>query len=444
MPDQPNIIVLFSDQQRWDTMGCYGQSLDVTPNFDAMAEEGVLFENAFTCQPVCGPARSCLQTGKYGTETGCWRNNIALDLDETTLAHWLSEVGYEVGYIGKWHLASTGGPGYEEVNYRTSPIPEERRGGYKDYWLASDVLEFTSHGYDGHMFDADNNQVDFVGYRVDCQTDFVLDYLRSRDGDSPFFLFVSYIEPHHQNDHNRYEGPIGSKQMFGDFEVPGDLEGTGGDWRENFADYLGQCWSIDRNYGRIRDCLEELGIADNTLIIYTADHGSHFCTRNREYKRSCHDGCTHIPLLIDGPGFEGGLRTDEMVSLLNIPPTIMRAAGAEIPETMHDRPLQELMDGADGWRDDVFMQISESQTGRAVRTKDWKYSVSVPQVQADNDLYYEDFLYDLQADPHERNNLVDDPDYEHIRATMRQRLLDYMEEANEELPEILPADEAPE
>jgi uncharacterized sulfatase len=344
MSDQPNIIVLFSDQQRWDTMGCYGQSLDVTPNLDGMAEEGVLFENAFTCQPVCGPARSCLQTGKYATETGCWRNNIALDLDETTLAHWLSDAGYEVGYIGKWHLASTGGPGYEDVNYRTKPIPQERRGGYDDYWLASDVLEFTSHGYDGHMFDGDNNQVDFVGYRVDCQTDFVLDYLKSRDGEQPFFLFVSYIEPHHQNDHNRYEGPIGSRQMFGDYETPGDLVGTGGDWRENYPDYLGQCWSLDRNYGRIRDCLQDLDIADDTLVIYTADHGSHFCTRNSEYKRSCHDGCTHIPLVVEGPGFEGGERMGEMVSLLNVPPTIMRAAGLDIPETMQDAPLQDLME----------------------------------------------------------------------------------------------------
>ncbi len=90
---QPNIIFIFSDQQRWDTLGCYGQQLDVTPHLDQMAAEGMKFEHAFTCQPVCGPARACLQTGRYATEIGCFRNNIALPVHEKTLAHYLSEAG---------------------------------------------------------------------------------------------------------------------------------------------------------------------------------------------------------------------------------------------------------------------------------------------------------------------------------------------------------------
>jgi arylsulfatase A-like enzyme len=114
---KPNIIFFFSDQQRWDTLGCYGQKLPLTPNLDRMAAEGVRFEFAFTCQPVCGPARSCLQTGKYATQTGCFRNNIGLPTDEKTIAHWLSDGGYEVGYLGKWHLASTG-LGDVKVNLR--------------------------------------------------------------------------------------------------------------------------------------------------------------------------------------------------------------------------------------------------------------------------------------------------------------------------------------
>ena len=215
---QPNILFVFSDQQRWDTVGCYGQPLDITPNLDRMASEGVRFEHAFTCQPVCGPARSCIQTGKYATETGCFRNGIALPLDEKTIAHCLSSAGYEVGYIGKWHLASTDRMGQADADYRDKPVPPERRGGYVDHWLASDVLEFTSHSYDGHMFDADMQKVPFPEgrYRVDVLTDWVLDYLRTRESQRPFFLFVSYIEPHHQNDHHRYEGPIGSQERFKD------------------------------------------------------------------------------------------------------------------------------------------------------------------------------------------------------------------------------------
>ncbi len=376
MPVQPNILFIFSDQQRPDTMGCYGQALPVTPRLDALSESGVRFAHAITCQPVCGPARAALQTGKYATQTGCFRNEVALPTSERTMAHFLSDAGYEVAYIGKWHLAS--GEGQE---YQANAIPQHLRGGYRDFWLASDLLEFTSHGYDGHLFDAEGNRRDFPAgrYRVDAQTDFVLEYLRGRRTDRPFFLFVSYIEPHHQNDHNRFEGPHGSKEAFGTFTVPGDLVGTGGDWRENFPDYLGCCHSLDANAGRIIDELQALGCFENTLLIYTSDHGNHFCTRNSEYKRSCHEASIHIPLILHGPGFAGGLVNNALVSLLDLTPTILHAGGVAPPAYMQGRPLQTLLDGSTAtWRDAVFVQISEDHIARAIRTDKWKYSVWVP------------------------------------------------------------------
>jgi arylsulfatase A-like enzyme len=447
--DRPNILFFFTDQQRWDTCdcyrqspGCYGQRLDTTPNLDRMAAEGVRFAKAFTCQPVCGPARSCLQTGKYATETGCFRNDVALPLDERTIAHCLSDAGYEVGYVGKWHLASTG----EEANYRTTPVPPERRGGYRDYWVASDVLEFTSHSYDGHMFNADMERVDFPEgrYRADAVTDFAIDFLRTRSGERPWFLFLSFIEPHHQNDHNRYEGPKGSKERFADFPVPGDLIDTEGDWRENYPDYLGCINSLDANLGRVRAELKRLGMADDTLVIFTSDHGSHFRTRNGEYKRSCHDGCIRVPMVACGPGFSGGKVVDELVSLIDLPPTILDAAGAPVPGTMRGRPLRQLVDGAaTDWPKEVFLQISESQVGRAVRTARWKYSVFAPDRRgwqdADSDVYVEEYLYDLEADPHERNNLVADPACEGVRAELRTALIRRMREAGESEPTIRPA-----
>ena len=277
---RPNILFIFSDQQRWDTVGCYGQPgglrqpWDITPNLDRMAEEGVRFEHAVTCQPVCGPARACLQTGKYATEVGCFRNGIPLPLDQKTMAHYLSDVGYEVGYIGKWHLASWRkhwGEGGSVIDYRTKPVPPSRRGGYKDYWIAADTLEWTSHSYDGYMFNADMEKVTYPKgrYRVDAQTDWVLDYLRSRDGERPFFLFVSYLEPHHQNDHHRYEGPEGSPERFKDFRVPGDLEGADGDWPEQFPDYLGCVASLDGNLGRMRDELVMRGVPPGSVRMET-------------------------------------------------------------------------------------------------------------------------------------------------------------------------------
>ncbi|RKY78302.1 arylsulfatase [candidate division KSB1 bacterium] len=439
----PNIVFIFSDQQRWDTVGCYGQELDITPNLDHMAEEGVRFEYAFTCQPVCGPARACLQTGKYATEVGCHTNHRMLPLKEKTIAHYLSENGYEVGYIGKWHLASYGPRGGKN-DFRTRPVPPERRGGYKDFWLASDVLEFTSHSYDGHMFDGNMNKREFPPgrYRVDVLTDWVLEYLRTRSDKKPFFLFVSYIEPHHQNDHGHYEGPHGSKERFKEFKVPGDLVGTDGDWREEFPDYLGCVNSLDQNLGRIRDELNQLGIADNTLVIYTSDHGSHFRTRNSEYKRSCHDGCIRIPMIAYGPGFTGGKVISNLVSLIDLPPTILKAGGVEPPSYMRGKALQELLEGeVKDWPQEVFLQISESQCGRAIRTKKWKYSVRAPEKggsDPSSEIYVEDFLYDLEADPHERNNLVESEDHIEVRQRLSEILKYRMVQAGEKEPVIIP------
>lgn len=446
--NKPNIIFILSDQQRWDTLGCYGQKLDVTPNLDQLAQRGVRFENAFTCQPVCGPARACLQTGMYATETGCYRNDIGLPLNEKTIAHWFSENGYEVGYIGKWHLASTGGDSNEDIgehyNYKTSAVPPEHRGGYKDYWLASDVLESTSHGYDGHLFDENMNKVEFKGYRADCLTDFALEYLKTRTLKKPFFLFLSYIEPHHQNDHHCYEGPEGSKERFKDFEIPGDLSNIPGDWCVNYPDYLGCCASLDSNVGRIINQLEKQGIQDNTVVFYTSDHGSHFRTRNSEYKRSCHDGCIRIPLIAYGPGFKGGKSIPELVSLIDIPPTLLACSGILKPETMKGRDLQDLVqDNRLNWPEEVFLQISESQVGRAIRTQKWKYSVRAFDKNGWKDsrsnCYTEDFLYDLENDPYELNNLVDHPDYNGIRCKLAEILIKRMKEAGEDIPLINPA-----
>lgn len=439
MNSKPNIIFFFSDQQRWDTAGCYGQKMDVTPNLDKMATDGVKFEYAFTCQPVCGPARACLQTGKYAAETGCFINGIALPLEERTIAKIFNEAGYETAYVGKWHLAST----KNECDFATKAVPPERRGGYKDYWMAADVLEFTSHGYDGYVYDKDMNRVEFKGYRPDCITDFALNYLRNKKSEKPFFMFLSHIEPHHQNDRNRYEGPNGSKEKFRDYEIPSDLVGTEGDWRENYPDYLGCCNSLDYNLGRIREELENLGIADNTVIIYTSDHGSHFKTRNDEYKRACHENCIRIPMVAYGPGFKGGKTVEELVSLIDLPPTLLACAGIEIPETMKGRTLQTLVNGnSTDWPQEVFLQISESQVGRAIRTKKWKYSVRAEgkdgRAGASSDVYTEDFLYDLENDYDERNNLVSDPTFIEVRRQLAERLKKRIAKAGDPISVILP------
>ena len=440
---QPNIIIFFFDQQRSDSVGCYGQKMEVSPNLDKMARAGVRFGYAFSNQPICGPARACLQVGKYPTELGCFTNSRRLPGREKTLAHFLSDVGYEVGYLGKWHLASDW-PFQGPQSYSDKPVPVELRGGYKDFWLGSDTLEFTSHSYEGHMFDSDNKKREFPPgrYRVDAQTDWVLEYLQSRTLEQPFFLFTSYIEPHHQNDHNHIEGPVGSKERFKDSEIPGDLVNMEGDWAQEYPDYLGCCRSLDDNLGRVIEKVQELGIADNTVIIYFSDHGCHFRTRNSEYKRSCHEASIRVPLVICGGDFKGGKVIDnELVATVDVTATVLKIAGVDLPSYMQGRALQELIDDkVSDWPQDVFVQLSEAQVGRAIRTKKWKYSVHAPDKNgfedSASDVYVEQFLYDLENDPHEQNNLVNDPQYKNVRSELATRLKSCMRKANEQEAEI--------
>jgi arylsulfatase A-like enzyme len=447
---RPNVLFLFSDQQRWDTLGCYGElgwSLDLTPNLDRLAAEGVRFEYAFTPQPVCGPTRAVLQTGQYATQVGVPTNHCVPTPGSMQLAPAMKAAGYQTAYIGKWHLASCGRGG-DENDFVATPVPPERRGGYEDYWLASDVLEFTSHGHDGHMWDGAGNRREFPEgqFRAAVQADWTCEYLREhRDPDKPFFLMVSWIEPHHQNDHECFEGPHGSKERFAEYPVPGDLEGLEGDWQKEMPDYLGCCGALDDAVGKIRATLDELGIADDTIIIYTSDHGCHFCTRNSEYKRACEDSCLRVPMVIAGPGVPAGTVVEDLVSLIDIPPTILHAGGATIPDAFQGNPMQCLWDGSDAsdWQDDIYAQISESHCGRTVRTKRWKYAVAAENAHAldlYDTVYRESFLYDLDADPWERDNLVSDPSLADVRSELRGRLLARMKQAGEPDATILPAD----
>lgn len=433
---KPNIIFYFSDQQRWDTI-----NETVTPNLMELASDGIEFSNSFTCQPVCGPARACLQSGLYATQNKCYWNGIALPNDIKPLAEYFNEAGYETAYIGKWHLASDRIPN-AGVHCEKTAIPKDRQGSYKDFWRASDVLEFTSHGYDGYVFDAEGNQIDFTGYRADCINDFAFEYLENKTSDKPFFMFISQIEPHHQNDHHCYEGPKELVPKFKDYPIPDDLSFLPGDYKEMYPDYIAAISSLDSNVGKLVDYLKEKNLYDNTIIIYTSDHGSHFKTRNPEYKRSCHDSATHTPLIISGGIFKGGKVDDRLVSLIDLPPTLLDMAGIDIPESYMGKSLIKEIEN-DEERDCVFIQISESQCGRAIRTKKYKYSVRAitPSglITHSSKVYFEDYLYDLEKDPIEKNNLIKNKNYSNVRKELKEMLIREMVNAGEEKPIILPA-----
>jgi len=434
MSQRPNVIFFLTDQQRWDSTGLHGNPLDLTPNLDRIARQGTHVNTSITCQPVCGPARSSLQTGLYATETGVWKNDaMALGSETPTLAHYFASAGYHTGYIGKWHLASR------------DPVVEAERGGYQT-WLAANTLEHTSEPYRFTVFDEDEKAVTLPGYRVDAQTDAAIRFV-SDHRHEPFFLFCSYLEPHHQNRTDDYPAPDGYRERYQGRWLPPDLAALGGSAHRQIAGYWGMIKRLDEAYGRLLDALKSLGLLDSTIILFTSDHGCHFKTRGteREYKRSCQDASVRVPTVFTGPGFFGGGEVSELVSLIDLPPTLLDAAGIPVPEVMQGRTILPLLRGGQdarrAWRNEVFIQISESEIGRAIRTPRWKYSVTAIGLNGRSapgaDEYTETYLYDLQVDPYELDNLVGLESHRELSDHLKQRLIARMVEAGETAPSTI-------
>jgi arylsulfatase A-like enzyme len=421
----PNVLVFLTDQQRWDTIGAYGNPMGLTPNLDRMCAEGTRFENAFTPQPVCAPARSSLQTGRYPSSTGVVRNGIVLKDNEITLPALFARRGYETGYIGKWHLG--GGEGV--------PVVPARRGGYNQFWVASNALERSSVPYEGTLWDAAGQAVEFKDeYRVDVLTDQTVGFLR-RKRTQPFFLFVSHLEPHFQNSTNTFIAPKGYADRYrNNFYIPGDLAPFPGDWKSQLPDYYGIVARIDEQFGRVMDELRTQGILDNTIVAMSTDHGCHFRTRNAEYKRSCHDASTRVPLILRGPGFQGGRTIGQMVSTVSLPATLLEAAGIASDTGMQPSLMH--------FRDEIYIQMREEALGRAIRTEQWKYCVIDPDATAEqpwSERYTERHLYDLRNDPNEIVNLAGRTDTREIAAKLRDRLISRIVENGEPKPTITAA-----
>ncbi len=412
-----NIIFYFSDQQRYDTI-----NIPTTPNLIRLQNEGFSFENNMTCQPVCGPARACLQSGQYASEILCHKNNIPLPQEIDSLAKILTRNGYDTAYIGKWHLASGGTAG----NHQRTAVPEHLRGGYR-YWRSADCLEHTSNGYGGYLFDENNNKITFEQNRADFINDLLLEYLQNNDRNKPFFAFISQLEPHHQNSTDDYECPKGYDKEFQNTPYPIDLVGLHGSYKKHYAKYLGCCKSLDENVGRLEKYLKDSGLWQDTIVIYTADHGCHFKTRNFEYKRSCHVGSLHTPLIMFGGGLpQQGIKFNGLTSLIDLPATILDIANIAIPSHFRGNSLFDYTSGK-AKRDSVYVEISESQLGRAIVTEKYTYSVRKPfslgLFHGKSKLYIEDKLYDNQLDKGQKTNLIKNKSYKNIKKELRKQLL---------------------
>jgi arylsulfatase A-like enzyme len=438
--DRPNILVIMADQVRWDAIGAYGRNpMNLTPNLDAMAHRGTLYRNMFTNQPVCSPSRSALFTGQYPARSGVWRNagtGVGLPPGATTIATECRTAGYSANYIGKWHLAD--GP--------TGPVSPDRRGGFLNLWQAANMLELTSQPYEGDIWDTDGKPIHFANeFRANFLTGLAKRFLSAVSRTSPFLLVVSYLEPHQQNDLKRMVAPHGYAERFRNPFVPEDLRPFSGDWQQQLPDYYGCIRRIDECIGDIRESLVQNELDQNTIVAFVSDHGCHFMTRNTEYKRSGHDASLHVPLILDGPGFQTGLDVQRLVGMVDFAPTLLEAAGVPIPTSMQGKSTLALASGKPtDWRNEVFFQMSEYWVGRGLRTPQWTFVSVAPRGDdkfkpAPHAPAYSSFqLYDNEADPHQLVNLAGRKEVESVEPELRERLLSRMEEAGDAPAELRP------
>ncbi|MGH9395820.1 MAG: sulfatase-like hydrolase/transferase [Terriglobia bacterium] len=452
----PNLLMIIADQFRWDCVGAYGLNpMSATPNLSDMARRGVAFQNAVTNQPLCSPSRACLFTGQYATQTGVWKLGPGLRPDAVTLATILRDEGYTTNYIGKWHLAPNSSQNPASHGY----VPPQYRGGFADLWEASNELELTSHPYEGTIWDGDGKPMHFQDvYRVDYLTGLAVKFLR-QPRDKPFFLVVSQLEPHFQNDANAFIPPKRYAGSFVNPFVPHDLRFFPGDWQAQLPGYYGDIKSIDDSVGALLKTLDEQGALDHTIVMFISDHGCHFRTRNAEYKRSPHESSIHIPWVMQGPGFDHARMIPELVSMVDVSPTLLDAMGVKIPDSMHGHTAFPLVNqgharghARETWPNEAFIQISESMVGRALRTAEWTYCVADRHGNGGKDsssTHYEEYqMYNLASDPHQLLNLVgrhDNPELVHydgdqplpeVASHLRERLIARMVDAGEAAPEI--------
>ncbi len=443
---RPNILFIMSDQHRFDCIGRHGHPVVETPHLDGLAGGGVDFTNAYCPIPMCVPARNSLLCGQWPSRHGVVHNYDGetwkpLDRDTPTFVTPLKEAGYSLDHIGRWHVDSARTP----IDFGFDSFVHEW--GYHAWREEQGLPPVPSgHGFFGEPDPAIAPEQS----RVAWTADHVIRTLKERAaGDSPFFIRWHTHEPHLPN---RVPEPYASKFAPGDIPPwPGfhdTLAGkpliqrqqrltwnvdhwTWAEWAPIVARYLGEIALFDAQIGRVLETLKEAGLEDETLVIYTSDHGDMCGSHGMLDKHYVmYDDVMRVPLMMRWPGaLPAGVECEAFVSnTVDLPFTFCRAAGAPVPESFQGMDLLPPARGTAPGRADIFASWHGNQLGnysqRMVRNERWKYIWNA---------VAEDELYDLEADPAECVNRAADAACRDVLARLRGRLLEWMEQTGDRL-----------
>jgi arylsulfatase A-like enzyme len=409
---RPNILYVLTDQWSPYALGYAGDPNVRTPNLDALARESLNLPNATSVCPVCTPARASLMTGRYPTSTGMFLNDLHLPLDEQCLAESFAEAGYATGYIGKWHLDGLG---------RHAFVPPEHRQGFQ-FWKAAEC----DHNYPrSHYYANESEEKRFWdGYDAYDQTRAAQAYLRERAKapGQPFFFMISYGGPHfpHETAPKDLQAhyPPGELQLRPN--VPPRMQGPA---RRELQGYYAHCEAIDACVGELRQTLAENGLAENTLIVFTSDHGEMMGSQGvrPKQKQVPWNESAGVPFLIHGPGIPKGQSTDFPLNTPDLFPTLAGLADVPVPDSVEGEDHSAILRGAKPDPDHAalymavapFMPRPFRREYRALRTARYTYvrAIEGPWL-----------LYDNEQDPYQMNNRVNDPAHAALLAGLDARL----------------------
>jgi len=438
---RPNLLFLFADQLGYTRCGYAGDNKAGTPNIDKLASQGINFCNAVSNTPVCSAYRASLMTGKYTTTTGMVINELRMRTDHECFGHVLTRSGYQTAYIGKWHLyANQLGNHHDPKNSFVPPGPH--RLGFDGYWAAYNF----HHNYYNAYYHSDTPEKIFYGkniYEPDAQTGLMIDFIsKASKSNKPFAAFLSYGTPH--DPWSASNIPKEYARMFEDISLPNPPNYK--DQNDKYADSWGrlrpeqrkmlESWrryyyamtaNLDWNIGRLMNALEKGGLAGNTIVVFTSDHGEMFGAHGRRAKNIFYEEAARIPFLVRWPKkIPSGLVSEACLSTVDIMPTILSLMDLKIPKDVEGMDLSHCALGRKGPEPEAaFLQNTgacaaweNGHEWRALRDKRYAYAI----YRVDK----AELLFDNRNDPYQMKNLVGDTRYketlENFRSMLKRKL----------------------
>jgi arylsulfatase A-like enzyme len=453
----PNVLYVFSDQQHAQTVSAYGGTPVRTPAIDRLAQEGCRFDNAISTMPVCSPYRGMLMSGRHPMRNGVINNDTPLSDGLPTFGKMYRDAGYQTGYIGKWHLESK----------RTPFVPKNRRQGF-DYWA---VLNCSHKHFDSTYYGDDpENPGEHVGYEPFSQVNLAIDFMRNASGAAdPFCLAISFGPPH-----NPYKAPEEYERAFmpeSGIPLPANaaeraivdellrtdtrpmtpqekrsrenrraiLDDDDRLRREVLRGYYGACEALDTGFERLLTAMDELGITDDTIIVYTSDHGDMVGSHRMLLKQCPLEESIHVPFLIRYPAaISAGRTTQRLMTPIDVLPTLLSLSGIDYdPSTYDGLDCSDVaFRGATDDRDAVLLSkmlhgggpwiINGLRPWRGIRTHRHLYA------EHEGEPW---LLFDNQEDPHQMSNLIADAGRSTLRRELRGRMQELMLDADDTLTE---------